>query len=65
MLLDDFVPQYDFHERHETVVPAPKEVVRRAVEEWRPGELFLWRFLFRLRGLGQTGQLAEAMGFSA
>ena len=67
MLLDDFVPQYDFNERHETVVPAPKEVVRRAVEEWRPGELFLWRFLFRLRGLGQTRgtlrELAEAMGF--
>ena len=67
MPLDDFVPEYDARERHETVVRAPKEAVRRAVEQWRPEESFLWRLLLRLRGLGRPqGPLAawaEAMGF--
>ncbi len=67
MLIDDVLPQYDFSERHETLVPAPEEVVRRAIEEWRPDESFLWRALLRLRGLGRpAGSLrewAEASGF--
>ena len=67
MLIDEFVPEYDFHERHQTLVPAPKEAVRRAVAEWRPQESFLWRLLMRLRGLGRPqGSLrewAEANGF--
>ena len=67
MLLDDFLSEYHFRERHETVVEAPKDVVRRALEEWRPGEFFLWRLLFRLRGLGRPKgtlrELAEGMGF--
>ncbi|MDZ4278019.1 MAG: hypothetical protein U1B78_02655, partial [Dehalococcoidia bacterium] len=67
MLLDDFVPEYDFSERHETVVPAPKEIVRRALEEWRPSESLLWRLLLRLRGLGSPRgtmrEWAESMGF--
>ena len=67
MLIDEFVPEYDFHERHQTLVPAPKEAVRRAVAEWRPQESFLWRLLLRLRGLGRPqGSLrewAEANGF--
>ncbi len=67
MLIDDVLPQYDFSERHETLVPAPKEVVRRAMEEWRPQESFLWRALLRLRGLGRPGgslrEWAEASGF--
>ena len=53
MVLDDFVAEYDFHVRHETLVDAPKEAVRRAVQEWRPEESFLWRLLLRLRGLGR------------
>ncbi len=67
MIIDEFVPEYDFHERHETFVPAPKEAVRRAVEEWKPSESFLWRLLLRLRGLGSAqGTLrewAQANGF--
>lgn len=67
MLIDDFIPEYDFHERHETVVPAPKDAVRRSVDEWRPGHSLPWRLLLRLRGLGSPqGTLrewAEANGF--
>lgn len=52
MLIDDFLPEYDFNERHETVVPTPIHAVRQALEEWRPSQSFLWRWLPRLRGLG-------------
>jgi len=67
MLIDEFLPEYDFHERHETLVPAQGEVTRRAVEEWKPQDSLLWRLLLRLRGLGppqgSLRQWAEANGF--
>jgi hypothetical protein len=67
MLIDDFLPEYDFRERHETFVPAPKEVVRRAAEAWRPESSLLTRWLVRARGLGSlSGTLrewAEGSGF--
>ena len=67
MLIDDFLSKFDFNERHQTVVGAPPEAVRRALEEWQPSQSFLWRWLVRLRGLGSpTGTLrewAEANGF--
>ena len=67
MLIDEFVPRHDFRSRHSVLVPAPRETVRRAIEEWRPEESLLWRLLLRLRGLGRpAGTLrawAEASGF--
>jgi hypothetical protein len=67
MLIDDFLPEYDFHERHQTFVPTPKEAVRIAADAWRPDSSFLWRCLFRMRGLGSPKgtlrQGAEASGF--
>ncbi|MEX1254560.1 MAG: hypothetical protein WEE64_09480 [Dehalococcoidia bacterium] len=68
MLLDDFMPEYEFSERHERIVAAPKEVVRQAALDWRPEESLLWRALLRLRGLGSPGGgtlagWAESMGF--
>jgi hypothetical protein len=67
MLIDDFLPEYDFSERHEIIVPAPKDVVRRAADSWRPDSSLLWRWLVRMRGLGRlSGTLrewAEANGF--
>lgn len=67
MLIDEFMPEYDFRSRHNTIVPAPGEAVRQAVDQWRPQDSFLWRLLLRLRGLGHPrGTLrewAEAMGF--
>lgn len=66
MLLDDFLPKFDFRERHETLVNAPPDAVR-AADEWRPAESFLWRWLLPLRGLGAPkGTLrewAESNGF--
>ncbi len=67
MLLDDFLAEYDFRERHETFIQAPPEVVRRAADAWRPSSSFLWRWLVRLRGLGSLNgtlrEWAEANGF--
>jgi hypothetical protein len=66
-MLDDFLPQYEFRSRHETTVPAPPEIVWRAVEEWRPEESLPWRWLLRLRGLGgphgSLREWAESLGF--
>jgi hypothetical protein len=60
MLLDDFVPEYDFHERHQTFMPAPKDAVRAAADDWRPDSSLLWRWLVRIRGLGSLeGTLRE------
>jgi len=67
MLIDDWLPKFDFGERHQTIIPASPDDVRRAVDEWRPMESFLWRWLVRLRGLGSPkGSLrewGEANGF--
>jgi hypothetical protein len=60
MLIDEFMSEYDFHSRHQTRIPAPREAVRRAMDEWRPQDSFLWRLLLRLRGLGRPqGSLRE------
>jgi hypothetical protein len=67
MLIDEFLPEYDFRERHEIFVPAPKDVVRRAASAWRPESSLIWRWLWRIRGLGSLSgtqqELAEANGF--
>ena len=67
MLLDRFLPTYEFSERHSTVVAAPRDAVRRALDEWRPSESWLWRPLLIARGLGTPKgtlrQWAEATGF--
>src|SRR5438552_2637726 len=60
MLIDKFVPRYDFHESHRTTILASRRVVRRALEEWQPQESLLWRVLLRTRGLGRPhGTLRE------
>ncbi len=59
-MLSQLLPQYDFAERHERVIAAPKAVVRRAAEEWQPRESVLWRVLLVGRGLGQpSGTLRQ------
>ena len=67
MLIDEFISEYHFHSRHQMRIPAPREAVRRAIDEWRPQDSFLWRLLLRLRGLGRPqGSLrewGEANGF--
>jgi Protein of unknown function (DUF2867) len=61
LLIDEFVPDYDFRERHQIFVPAPAEAVRGAADAWQTDASFLWRWLMRLRGLGSPhGTLRES-----
>jgi hypothetical protein len=67
MLLDDYIPEYEFSERHRVVARASEERCREAMSSWRPADSRLWRWLLRLRGLGRPdGTLrdwAESNGF--
>jgi hypothetical protein len=51
MLIDDFLPQYDVCERHQTKVHAPVDDVYIAVRRLDISQAKLSMFLFRLRGL--------------
>lgn len=51
MLIDDFLPEYDFEEIHATRIKASPESVFRAVHEVDYSESTIIRWLFRLRGL--------------
>ncbi|MGB7069356.1 MAG: hypothetical protein WBD22_07660 [Pyrinomonadaceae bacterium] len=56
MLIDEFLPEYDFVERHVTRVRAKASEVFRAVNEVDFGESWIIRTLFFLRGLS-TGNI--------
>jgi hypothetical protein len=59
-LLEEFIPSYDFSERHSVTVAASREACREAIQTWRPDSSAPWRFLLRLRGLGKpAGTLRE------
>jgi hypothetical protein len=51
MLIDDFLSEYDFVERHGVSIRAAATDIYRAANEVDFSESFLIRWLFRLRGL--------------
>ena len=51
MLIDDFMPSYDFNETHDIRIRATAENVFRALTEVDLCESVIVRWLFRLRGL--------------
>jgi hypothetical protein len=51
MLIDDFMPVWDFSEKHETIVRAPMASVVKALNEVDFSESFIVRWLLRLRGM--------------
>lgn len=51
MLIDEFMPVYDFDEKHETIVRASAETVYAALDSFDFNESTVIRRLFRLRGL--------------
>ncbi len=59
MLIDDFLPDYDVHERHRIKVYAPVDKVYAAVRRLDISQTKLTMFLFRLRGI-QTGRFAPS-----
>ena len=51
MLIDDFMPVYDFSEKHETVVRASAENIFGVIDTVDFSESFVIRWLLRLRGM--------------
>ena len=51
MLIDDFLPDFDFVETHEVSISAGAAQIYRAAHEVDFAESFIIRWLFRLRGL--------------
>ena len=51
MLIDEFLPEYDFDEKHEIDVRAPIEKVYAALNAFDPNDSAILRWLFWLRGL--------------
>jgi hypothetical protein len=51
MLIDRYLPDFDFSERHETKVMAPREAVFAALEELTMQEVPSFRFLMGIRAL--------------
>jgi len=55
MLIDSFLPEYDFKETHDIKIRATAETVFRALNEVDLCESAVIRWLFRLRGLPTRG----------
>ena len=51
MLIDDFLPEYDFEETHDIVINADAGRVYGAINEVDFAESFIVRWLLRLRGM--------------
>ena len=65
MLLDDFLPTFDFNEVHVISVHAPRERIFRALMEITPAEIALIRTLFAIRSLPARLLGRGNMGFAA
>ena len=66
MLIDEFMPRFDFAETHETTIDAPADSVFAAIRTFDACESAIIRWLFRMRGLpteNMTLQGFERMGF--
>ena len=61
MLIDEFMPVYDFDEKHEINVRASAETVYSALDSFDFNESVIVRWLFRLRGLASKN-LSDATG---
>ena len=51
MLIDDFLPAYDFEEKHGLNISAPASAVYTAIKKVDFSESFILRWLLRLRGM--------------
>ena len=55
MLIDEFLPEYDFEETHDIVIHAYAASVYQAINEVDFAESFIVRWLLRLRGMSSEG----------
>ncbi len=64
MLIDDFLPEYDFNEVHDIDIGASPERVYSAVNEVDFSESFIVRWLLRLRGMsGENVRISNLRSF--
>ena len=59
--LDEFMPRYEFRERHRVAVAAPRDRVDRALRELTLADVPLVRALFALRGLPRRGRVLDVL----
>ena len=67
MLLDDFMPEFEFREKHETSIDAPAEKVFAAIRTFDTCESAILRWLCRLHRLPKENMTLsgfERMGFT-
>jgi len=55
MLIDEFLSEYDFVEKHDISIRADAETIYRAANDVDFCDSFIIRWLFRLRGLSGSG----------
>ncbi|HEX9416720.1 MAG TPA: hypothetical protein VF895_08460 [Gaiellaceae bacterium] len=60
--LDDFLPEYEFSERHRILVEASPERIDRAIREVTVEEMPLVRVLMTMRGMPHRGRLVDVIG---
>ena len=59
--LDEFLPRYEFAERHRVSVAAPPERVDEALRELTLADVPMVRALFALRGLPRRGRVLDVI----
>ncbi len=64
MLIDDFLSEYDFDERHAIDIAASPETIYQAAKQVDFSESFVVRWLLRLRGMSTTGLTLENFSYS-
>ncbi|HEX8247482.1 MAG TPA: hypothetical protein VF599_04800 [Pyrinomonadaceae bacterium] len=60
MLIDEFLPEYDFDEKHETTIRASAEKVYAALDSFDFNDSAVIRRLFWLRGLAGKDECGES-----
>ena len=65
MLLDEYMPAYDFGETHAIAVRAAPADAYRAVREVTPGEIALLRTLFRIRSAPARPRAGSGVPFES
>lgn len=64
MLIDEYLPEYDFEERHSIDIAASPDEIYRAAKQVDFGDSFIVRWLMNLRGMSTTKLTLENFSYS-
>ena len=64
MLIDEFLPAYDFEEKHSIAIDADASTVYEAAQNVDFGESFIVRMLLTLRGMSADALTLRNLGYS-